>query len=107
MYQGYDGQRIGLQAEWLIEFIKMHSINHPEAKFKIGNEVIYSNLDIVHKPIVCKILAVNVQDKDQVEFIKSHNKNHPEAKFKIGVEYAISNVYANLVYEEELTKRRK
>ncbi len=90
MYEGYDPQRIGLKAEWLIEFIKLHNKDHPDAKYKIGDKVLYCNLDvtsnglIIDEEIVCEILAVNVQDKDQVE-------------------YAISNVYANLVWEEELT----
>lgn len=83
MFLGYDPQRIGLQTEWLIEFIKMHKRNHPDAKFKIGDKVLYSNLDIVPRPITCNILAVNVQEKDVVE-------------------YAITNVYGSLVWEEEL-----
>lgn len=94
MYQGYDGQRIGLQAEWLIEFIKMHNKNHPDAKYKIGDKVIYSNLDIVHKTTVCKILAVNVQTGGLI--IDNVIVEKPV------VEYAISNVYAQLVWEEEL-----
>jgi hypothetical protein len=94
MFLGYDPQRIGLQTEWLIEFIKTHKRNHPDAKFKIGDKVLYSNLDIVHKPITCKILAVNVQAGGLIiddEIIE-----------KPTVEYAITNVYGSLVWEDEL-----
>lgn len=96
MYEGYDPQRIGLLTEWFIEFIKMHKKDHPNAKFKIGDKVLYCNLDMMSKPTVCEILAVNVQsgglviDDDIVE--------------KPVVEYAITNVYGQLVWEEELEK---
>ena len=85
MYEGYDPQRIGLQAQWLITFIKMHNKDHPDAKFKIGDKVLYRNLNTMPKPIVCEILAVNVKEYNVVE-------------------YAISNVYSHLVWEEELEK---
>jgi hypothetical protein len=96
MYEGYDPQRIGLQAEWLIAFIKMHKKDHPMAEFKIGDKVLYCNLDIMSKPTVCEILAVNVQSGGLV--IDDEIVENPV------VEYAISNVYGNLVWEEELEK---
>ncbi len=86
MFQGYDPQRIGLHAEFIIEFIRTHKKNDKDAKYKIGDKVLFSDLNIVHKPIVCEILAVNVQEKGIVE-------------------YAITNVYGQLVWEEELIKK--
>jgi hypothetical protein len=96
MYAGYDPQRIGLQAEWLIAFIKMHKKDHPDAEFKIGDKVLYCNLDIMSKPTVCKILAVNVQSGGLVI--------DDEIVEKPVVEYALTNVYGTLVWEEELEK---
>ena len=94
MYAGYDPQRIGLPTEWLIAFIKMHNKDHPNAKFKIGDKVLYCNLDFMSKPTVCKILAINVQSGGLVIDDKVVEKPV--------VEYAITNVYGNLVWEEEL-----
>ena len=78
MYLGYDPDRIGITPIWLETFIDMHKKNHPGAKFKIGNKVLY-------KKRVCTILAVNVQRDDEVE-------------------YALDNYVFQLVWEEELTK---
>lgn len=94
MYEGYDPQKIGLHAEFIVEFIRTHKKNDEQAKYKIGDKVIFSDLNVVHKPTVCKILAVNVRygaliiDDKIVE--------------KPVVEYAISNVYGQLVWEKEL-----
>ena len=75
MFQGYDAERIGIPPEWLIIFIKMHRQNFSDAKYMIGETVEYKNL-------VCKILAVNVQEEDVVE-------------------YALSGVF-HLVWEKEI-----
>lgn len=83
MFQGYDPQRIGIMAEFINEFIRLHNKNQKGAEFKIGDKVLYNNPDVVDKPIICEILAVNVQEKDAVE-------------------YAITNVYGQLVWEDEL-----
>ncbi len=94
MFQGYDPQRIGIRAEFIDTFIELHNKNDAAAKYKIGDKVVFSDLNVVHKPIVCEILAVNVQygaliiDDVIVE--------------KPVVEYAISNVYGQLVWEKEL-----
>jgi hypothetical protein len=96
MYEGYDPQRIGLHAEFIMEFIRTHKKNHRDAKYKIGDEVMFSNNNIVHKPIVCKILAVNVQSGGLII--------DDEIVEKPVVEYAISNVYGQLVWEKELEK---
>ena len=96
MCEGYDPQRIGLPTEWLNAFIKMHNKDHPNAKFKIGDKVLYCNLNVMSKPTVCEILAINVQSGGLVI--------DDEIVEKPVVEYAITNVYGNLVWEEELEK---
>lgn len=94
MFQGYDPQRIGLHAEFIIEFIRTHKKNDKDAKYKIGDKVLFSDLNIVHKPIVCEILAVNVQTGGLIIADKIVEKPT--------VEYAITNVYGQLVWENEL-----
>ncbi len=81
MYEGYDAERIGIQPEWLIEFIKMHQIDSTDAKFKIGDSVIHFT-KIVTLETEHTVLAVNVQEPGVIE-------------------YALSNMFY-LVWEEEM-----
>ncbi len=94
MFQGYDPQRIGLRAEFINEFIRTHKKNHKLAKYKIGDKVLFTDMTDRIKPIVCEILAVNVQTGGLVI--------DDEIVEKPTVEYAITNVYGQLVWEQEL-----
>ena len=76
MFQGYDPQRIGLHAEWMIKFIKKYNKNQSGAKFRINDAVMYNGNRHT-------ILAVNIHRKDKVGYI-------------------LSGIYGDLVQEEEL-----